>query len=67
MRQCGRSLYPVGTGEGGEVAAVNRSGQAWHSGDREGCQAGWRLSIAVGRHSIESEVAAVTHNPDSQW
>ena len=47
--------------ERGEVSAVNRGGRAWHSGERlgSGSQSQWRQSIG-------SEVAAVTHSPDSQ-
>ena len=48
----------MGTGERGEVAAVNRNGQAWYSR-----KAGQRQSIAV----AGDETAAVTPNPDSQY
>ena len=48
----------MGTGERGEVAAVNRDGQAWYS--RE---AGQRQSIAV----AGDETAAVTQHHDSQY
>ena len=66
------------SGERDEVAADNRGGRAWHSGEKwgSGSQSRWAgmafgrkvgqwESISVGGQSIGSKGAAVTHNPDS--
>ena len=58
----------MGTGERGEIAAVNRgcAGMAWHS-ELSGARAAAWQSIAVNGQSIGSEAAAaVTHNPVSK-
>ena len=57
----------MGTGERGEVMAVNCGGWASHSGERQGRGGGSQLqSSALGGQSIRNEAAAVTHNRDSQ-